>query len=219
MRYTEIVSWLESHANKQNVIGMARFGIKGGKVLGISMWDLRKFAKQIKKDHDLALKLWDSGIHEAHILASVLDEKEKITEKQMEAWVKDIDSWDVCDQVMGNLFCYSPLALAKVEEWSKREPEFEKRSAFSLLAYVAIHRKKDISDAQLLKFLPLIKREATDERNFVKKAVNWALRQIGKRSDALLKPTLKLAQELAESEDKTARWVGKDAMRELSKRV
>ena len=218
MTYTEIIAKLKLMANPHNVEGMAHFGITGKQVLGISVVRIRQLAKEIGKDHKLAEQLWDSGIHEARILASIIADKHQVTESLMEKWVRDIDSWDVCDQVMGNLFCYSPLALSKIHEWSTREPEFEKRSAFSLLAYVTVHRKKDVSDADLEQLLPLIEAASTDPRNFVKKAVNWALRQIGKHSAYLHAPALRLARKLADSEDKTARWIGKDAVRELETR-
>ncbi len=179
--FEEILIKLKSLSNPEAVAGMARFGINTKKAYGVSIPDLRKMAKGIGKNHILAQKLWDSGIHEARILAGMIDLPERVTEKQMKHWVKDFNSWDVCDQVCSNLFDKTKFAYPKAIKWSKRNEEFVKRAGFVLMAALAVH-DKEASDKEFLKFLPIIKREATDERNFVKKAVNWALRQIGKRN-------------------------------------
>lgn len=210
----EIIEKLNEFANPSNVEGMAKFGMAAEKRLGISIPDLRKIGKQIGKNHQLALELWKTGIPEAQIVSALIAEPDKLTEEQMEEWVEDINSWDTCDQVCMNLFDKSPLAFKKVFDWSEREEEFVKRTAFSMIACIAWHQK-NISDKKLIEFFPLIKRESTDERNFVKKAVNWALRHIGKKNKNLNKAALKLAYEIKEIESKSARWIANNAIKEL----
>jgi 3-methyladenine DNA glycosylase AlkD len=197
---------------------MARFGIKTEFVLGISMRTLRKIARETGKCHQLALELWASGIHEARILAGLVDEPELVTGAQMDEWAREFDSWDVCDQCCLNLFAKTLFAFDKVIEWSNRPEEFVKRAAFSLIACLAVNDKK-ANDAAFLAFLPIIKREANDERNFVKKAVNWALRQIGKRNLALNERAIATAKEIASMPSKSARWIAADALRELTGEV
>jgi 3-methyladenine DNA glycosylase AlkD len=211
---TAVLERLQSLANPENVAGMARFGINPQDTLGISIYDLRKIARELGYDHALAEQLWTSGIHEARILASYVDRPEWVTEEQLERWVLDFDSWDVTDQVCG-LFEETPFAYAKVFEWSSRPEEFVKRAAYAIIAGLAVH-DKTASDEKLAQFLPLITREAGDERNFVKKAVNWALRNLGKRNLALNKLAIETARELVESDSRSARWVGGDALRELT---
>jgi len=210
----QIISQLKEKANTKSVEGMAKFGMTSTNRLGISVPDMRKLAKQIGKNHDVAMELWDSQISEAQIVAALIAEPEKLTEKQMEHWVKDINSWDVCDQVCMNLFDKSPLAWKKIYDWSEREEEFVKRTAFSLIACIAWH-DKTLADEKLIELFPLIKRESTDERNFVKKAVNWALRHIGKKNQNLNKAAIKLAKEIKQIDSKSARWIATDAIREL----
>ena len=213
--FEEILIKLKSLSNPEAVAGMARFGINAKNTYGVSIPDLRKMAKGIGKNYILAQKLWDSGIHEARILAGMIDLPEKVTEKQMKHWVKDFNSWDVCDQVCSNLFDKTKFAHKKAIEWSERTEEFVKRAGFALMAALAVH-DKEASDKEFLKFLPIIKREATDERNFVKKAVNWALRQIGKRNLSLNKMAIKASKEIQRLDSKAARWVASDALRELT---
>ena len=215
MNSSQIIKKLKSLSNSKNVEGMARFGINPKKTLGIGIPVLRKMAKEIGKNHKLALELWDSGIHEARILAGFIDEPTKVTERQMEKWVKDFDSWDVCDQVCSSLFDKTDFVWKKVEEFTGRKREFVKRTGFTLMACLAVHDKK-AQDKDFIKLLPIIKKEATDERNFIKKAVNWALRQIGKRNKNLNKEAIKMAQEILKIENKTARWIASDAIRELT---
>ena len=210
----EIISQLKEKANTKSVEGMAKFGMTSTNRLGISVPDMRKIAKENGKDHEVALELWDSLIPEAQIVAALIAEPEKLTEHQMEHWVKDINSWDVCDQVCLNLFDKSPLAWKKIHDWSGREEEFVKRTAFSLIACIAWH-DKTLVDEKLIELFPLIKRESTDERNFVKKAVNWALRHIGKKNQNLNKAAIKLAKEIKQIDSKSARWIANDAIREL----
>ena len=214
MKLEQVLRELRSMANPKNVEGMARFGISSEGTLGISIYDLRPMAKRVGKDHELAAKLWASGIHEARLLASFMDEPEKVTEKQMEQWVLDFDSWDIVDQVCSNLFDQTRFAHAKAVEWSEREEEFVKRAGFVLMAALSVH-DKDASDKDFQKFFPIIKRESTDERNFVKKAVNWALRQIGKRNQSLNRNAIKVAESISKTDSRSARWVAADALREL----
>jgi len=215
MKAKDILKKLKSHANPKNIKGMARFGINPKNTYGVSIPILRKMAKEIGKNHSLAQQLWGSGIHEAKILASMIDDPKMVTEKQMEQWVKDFDSWDVCDQVIGNLFDKTEFAFQKAIEWSKREKEFVKRAGLAIMAWSAFHNK-EAEDKDFLKFLPLIKKASTDERNFVKKAVNWALRQIGKRNLALNKKAIETAKEIQKIDSKSAKWIAKDALRELT---
>lgn len=210
----EILVQLRSLANPANVAGMTHFGINSKNTLGLSIPTLHDIAKSHPRDHSLAIELWKSGIHEARILAAFVDDPEQVAEAQMETWVKDFDSWDVCDQVCSGLFDKTPFAYKKAAEWSARPEEFVKRAGFALMAALAVHDKKSGNEAFEV-FLPLILREAIDERNFVRKAVNWALRQVGKRNRYLHRQAIRVATELSRSESSSARWVGKDALREL----
>ncbi|MBI5043369.1 MAG: DNA alkylation repair protein [Nitrospirae bacterium] len=214
MNYTNILKKLKYLSNPEAVAGMARFGINPNNTYGVSIPNLRKIAKQGGKDHLLAQRLWASGIHEARILAGMIDELEMVTEKQMEDWVRDFNSWDVCDQVCGNLFDKTPFAYEKAMEWSKREEEFVKRAGFVMMAELSVH-DKETKDEAFLKFLPVIKRGASDNRNFVKKAVNWALRQIGKRNLRLNKKAIETAKEIEKIDSKPAKWIASDALKEL----
>lgn len=195
---------------------MARFGINPDRALGVRIPDIRALAKELGTDHGLALSLWRTQVHEARILASMVADPQRVTERQMESWVRGIDSWDVCDQVCGNLFDRTPFARAKSIEWAGREQEFVKRASFAIMAWRAVH-DRDAKDHDFLELLPIIEREASDPRNFVKKAVSWALRQIGKRNRALNRAAAAAAGRLAEDgASPAARWVGRDAFRELT---
>ncbi len=215
MQYSHIIKRLKLLSNPDSVSGMARYGINPENTYGISIPDLRKMAKEIGKDHALSQELWSSGIHEARILAGMIDDPEMVTEGQMESWVKDFDSWDVCDQCCMNLFEDTKVAYKKCVEWSSRDEEFVKRAGFVLMARLAVS-DKNAKDERFLKFLHIIKREATDNRNFVKKAVNWALRQIGKRNINLNKMAIRTAKEIQKIASKSAKWVATDAIRELT---
>ena len=193
---------------------MARFGISTRDVLGIPMPTLRKLAREIGSSHQLALELWKSGLHEARTLAALIDDPERVTEAQMERWAGEFDSWDVCDCCCGNLFDKTAFAYRKAAEWTRRREEYVKRAGFSLMAALAVHDKKTANN-RFLRFLPLIKRESTDERNFVKKAVNWALRQIGKRNLELHRGAVETALEIKKLDSRSARWIAADALREL----
>lgn len=209
-----ILKRLQSLGDPKAVEGMARFGIVSKKVFGVSAPALRKMAKEIGKDHNLAQQLWSTGVLEAHVLAALIDEPAKVTEKQMEQWVKDFDNWAVCDGCCANLFDKTTFAWRKAIEWSHRKEEYVKRAAFALMAALAVHDKK-AEDNQFLRFLPIIKRESTDERNFVKKSVNWALRQIGKRNPQLNKKAIQTAKEIQRLNSPSSRWIAADALREL----
>jgi 3-methyladenine DNA glycosylase AlkD len=215
MAVEQILIRLKSQANPANVAGMARFGINPENTLGISIPDLRSLAKEIGREHDLAQALWASGIHEARILAAFIDDPGQVTKEQMDRWAADFDSWDVCDQVCGNLFDRTPFAYDKAIEWSAREEEFVRRAAFALMAYLAVHDKR-AEDGRFEQFFPLIVRAATDERNFVRKAVNWALRQIGKRNRRLNARAVETARQISQIESKAARWIAADALKELA---
>ena len=215
MKYEEVIKELRSLENPENVKGMARYGINPKNNLGVSIYKLRPIAKEIGKDHDLALKLWASGIHDARLLACFIEDPSKVTGKQMNSWAKDFDSWDICDQACTSLFDLTPLAREKIFEWAEREEEFIKRGAFSLIAGLSVHDKK-ASDKEFEQFSLLIKKHSTDERNYVKKAVNWALRNIGKRNLILNRKMIKLAEEILKIDSKTARWIAKDALKELT---
>ncbi len=209
-----ILAEMKSKADPKAVEGMARFGISSENTLGVSMPTIRGIAKRAGRDHRLARELWESGIHEARILAAFVDEPEKVTEAQMEKWVLGFDSWDVCDQVCSGLFDRTPFAFSKALEWSRREEEFVKRAGFVLMAALAVHDKK-APDSAFVRFFPAMEGGSTDQRNFVKKAVNWALRQIGKRNIRLNRSALRVAAKIAKSDSPSAKWVAADAVREL----
>lgn len=210
----QIIANLKQLRSVQAIEGMARFGINPAQAMGVSIPVLRKMAKDIGKNQALAIELWDSGIHEARILASMIADPQLMTPELMDAWVNEFDTWDVCDQVCGNLFDRTPFAFEKAIEWCQREQEFVRRAGFVMMAELAVHDKK-APDESFIQFFPLIKQYANDERNFVKKAVNWALRQIGKRNSRLYALALACAHEIQNMDSKTARWIARDAIKEL----
>jgi 3-methyladenine DNA glycosylase AlkD len=212
----EVLEKLRVKAQPEQLEGMARYGMAVEKRLGIKIPELRRLAKEIGRDHQLALALWETGVAEAMILASVIDVPEEVSETQMEAWVADFDSWDVCDQVCMNLFEKTPMVWEKIREWAEREEEFVKRAAFALIACLAWHDKK-ASDEAFIELIPLIKAEATDGRNYVKKAVSWALRHIGKRNLALNEAAIRAAEELRQVDAPAARWVASDVIRDVTR--
>ena len=209
----QLIDNLHEMGNPVNVAGMARFGINAANTLGVSMPQLRELAKG-RRDQQLSLELWASRIHEARILAALVGDPARVTPQQMDAWVLDFDSWDVCDQVCMNLFDKTPWAFEKAVEYAAREEEFVKRAGFALMACLAWHDKQ-APDQKFLELLPVIQREAADKRNFVKKAVNWALRQIGKRNPALKQAAIETARSILSIDSPAARWVANDALREL----
>ncbi len=209
-----VLNRIREKANSTNLEGMARFGMAIEERLGVSIPDLRKIAKDLGRDHILALELWKTGIAEARILASMIDFPEKVTKKQMDEWVRDFNSWDVCDQVCMNLFEKTPWAWQKISEWARRGEEFINRAAYALIACLAWHDKK-ATDESFIQLFPILKHGAVDERNFVKKAVNWAIRNIGKRNLKLNKNSIRLAKEIQRLDSKAGRWIAADAIREL----
>lgn len=215
MTLEEVISRLKTLANPENVSGMSRYGANPKNALGVPAPALWKLAKEIGKDHDLAAQLWRSGIREARVVACVVEEPKMVTGTQLEEWVADIDSWDVCDCFCGKLVDKTLFAYNKASEWSLREEEFVKRAGFALMAYLAVH-DKIAPDETFEPFLRRIKAESNDERNFVKKSVNWALRQIGKRNMILHGKALRTAELIKRNNTKPARWIAADAIRELS---
>jgi len=215
LRKEEIIRELKSLSNPEAVAGMARYGIEPKNAYGVSAPDLRRIAKETGNDHELALRLWKTENREARIIASMIDIPSLVSEEQMEAWVKDFNSWDVCDGVCNCLFRKTERAHKKAVEWAKRKDEFVKRAGFVLMACLAVH-DKNAEDKEFIKFFPLIKKESIDARNFVKKAVNWALRQIGKRNIPLNKAAVEIAGEISEIDSKSTRWIASDALRELT---
>jgi 3-methyladenine DNA glycosylase AlkD len=210
-----VIKELRSMADPSVLEGMARYGIATEHALGgISLPAIRAMAKRIGRDHELAADLWSSGIHEARLLAGMVDDPAAVTEQQMEAWAADFDSWDVVDGTCSNLFDKTPFAWDKAEAWSAREEEFVKRAGFAMMATLAVHDKK-APDEAFVRFLPIIEREAGDRRNFVRKAVNWALRQIGKRNPALHGEAIATVERILATGPRAARWVANDALREL----
>jgi 3-methyladenine DNA glycosylase AlkD len=215
MNSNQIISDLKKLKNLSNIEGMARFGINPNSALGISIPHLRKTAREIGKNHKLALDLWNSGIHEVRILATMIDEPEKVTKSQMDKWVKDFNSWDLCDQCCNNLFGKTPFAIEKSFEWADKKEEFVRRAGFVLMAVLSVHNN-EMNDEQFIAYFSIIERYSGDERNFVKKAVNWALRQIGKRNINLNKEATNVCNRLLESNSKSAKWIANDALRELT---
>lgn len=215
MQYKEILEKLKSISDPKAVEGMARYGIKPQNNLGISVTNLRKVAKEIGKDHELAQQLWSTGIRDARMVAALIDDPKLVREEQMESWVKDFDSWDICDHCCGHLFDKTEFAYQKASEWSNRKEEFVKRAGFALMAWLAIHDKR-AKDKEFLNFLALIKNESHDPRNYVKKSINWALRNIGKRNLNLNKKAIKTAKEIQKMDSKSAKWIASDALRELT---
>ena len=215
----QLLAELRVESDPRNVAGQLRFGIRPStEMLGASMVRLRGMAKLHRRNQALALALWEHPIHEAQILAALTADPKQFTPELADAWITRFDSWDICDQVCMNVFRETDFAFAKAREWAHREPEFERRTAFALMATLALKRKTEPHQT-FLDFLPLIAQAADDDRNFVKKAVNWALRQIGKRaSETCLAATLDLAEELTTRDSPSARWIGRDALRELSRR-
>jgi 3-methyladenine DNA glycosylase AlkD len=215
----EIINELEELSNPEDIDGMARFGITPQKSNAVRIPELRKIAKKAGKDHELAKNLWEMDYRETKILACMIEDPKLVTSIQMDNWVIEFDFWEICDQCCMNLFRKTSLSYQKIFEWSAREEEFVKRAAFTLIAVLAVHDKK-APDAKFEQFFPLIIKESTDNRNYVKKAVNWALRHIGKKNLHLNQKAIDIAQEIHEIDSKSARWIASDALRELkSKKV
>jgi 3-methyladenine DNA glycosylase AlkD len=214
-RVAEALAWLEKHSKKSVRDGMARYAIPNDKALGVLMGDIQKLGKLLGRDHALALELWKTDVYEARMLCAYIDEPGRVTPAQMDAQARDFDNWAVCDTLCFALWVRTPHAFAKIRKWAPSKQEYVKRASFALLASMAL-KHKESTDADYLRCLPLIEKAAADERNFVKKAVSWALRGVGRRSAKLNKASLVLAKKLAASQDAAPRWIGKDALRELS---
>jgi len=214
MNYYEIIQKLESLSSPEDVEGMVRFGINPKKTYAVRIPELRKIAKKTGKNHELAAKLWEAGYRETRILACMIDDPKQVTSSQMDKWAAEFDYWEICDQCCMKLFSKTPHAYEKVFQWSQNEEEFIKRSAFALIAVLAVHDKK-AADEKFEQFFPLIVREATDNRNYVKKGVNWALRHIGKRNIKLNEKSILVAVEIQKIQSKSAKWIASHALREL----
>jgi 3-methyladenine DNA glycosylase AlkD len=210
------LAWLEKKSTDRDRANLVRFGINAKRAFGVSMANIQALARRLGRSHALAAALWETGRYEARMLAAFVDEPALVTPAQMDRWCRDFDNWGICDTVCFKLFDQSPHAWSKVKAWSRTSDEFGKRASFALLASLAGHDKTS-GDRPFLEGLRLIERAASDQRNFVKKGVNWALRRIGTRNAALRDAATEVAQRLAESADPTARWIGKDALRELTR--
>jgi len=209
------LTWLKRHATRHTLEGMARYGLPSDNALGVSVGDIRLLAKRLGKNHELAAALWKTGVYEARMLTSFVDEPDRVTAAQMDRWCRDFDNWGICDTVCFHLFDRTPFAWEKARQWSTSPHEFVKRAGFALMASLVVHDKA-APGPRFLAFLPLIEQGAQDERNFVKKAVNWALRCIGKRDLALNAAAIAVSKRLSQSKEASCRWVGKDALRELA---
>ncbi|SRR5258706_1557909 len=218
MTVDEVLKRLASLGRPEIIEGMSRFGITTPKSFGVSTPVLKQFAREVKRETDdrhlLALELWETGNYDARAVAFLIDDPKKVTHKQMDAWAADFDNWATVDGTCCYLFCRTPFAYEKAAEWSDKKPEFIKRAAFSLMAYLAVYDKK-ADDDKLAAFLPVIEKHSDDDRNFVRKSVNWALRQIGKRNLSLNKLAIEAAERIKLQNTKSARWIASDALREL----
>ena len=215
MQANEVMEQLKSASNPESLPGMKRFGINVNHAYGVSIPTLRKLAREIGKNHDLAQRLWQTRVHEARILAAMVDDAGKVSASQMDEWTHDLDSWDLCDQCCSNLFDKTRFAYQKALAWSRRKEEFVKRAGFVLIASLAVH-DKEAQDEPFRKFLERIVQESSDNRNFVRKSVNWALRQIGKRNRQLNRLAIRKAKEIHRLDSKSAKWIASDALRELT---
>jgi 3-methyladenine DNA glycosylase AlkD len=218
MLVPEIIQKLHEESSPAYLAGMTRFGIDNAKAIGVPVPVLRKLSKSIKTNQNLSLDLWETGIHEARLLATMIGDPAKVTSQQMDNWVKDFTSWDICDQACGNLFDRTTFALERAAYYTLSEQEYVKRAGFVLMAEFAVHNKK-ASNESFIALLPLMEHEAWDERNFVKKAVNWALRQIGKRNPELRKAAIETANRIMQQNTKAAKWIASDALKELNKKI
>jgi 3-methyladenine DNA glycosylase AlkD len=210
------LKWLESHSSDRDRENLTRFAIHAKKFHGVSLTNIKVLAKQLGRSHELAAALWETGWYEARLLAAFVDDPALVTSKQMDTWVKDFDNWGICDTVCFHLFDRTDFAFQKVKKWSTRKEEYVKRAAFALLASLALHDKAAENDA-FSECFPLIEKAATDERNFVKKGVSWALRAVGERNLLLNREAAAVAEQLAISSDPTSRWIGKTVLREFAK--
>jgi 3-methyladenine DNA glycosylase AlkD len=209
----EALARLRALADPARLAGMARYGIGGGTAIGVTVAELRALAKELGRSHELAQGLWDSGVHEARILASLVEERDRVDEAQLDRWVADLGSWDLCDQFCQNLVRHTPFAWAKALEWSGRPEPFVRRAGFATMAGLAVS-DRTADDARFAPFLQVVAERADDDRPIVRKGASWALRQIGKRNPSLRARAVAVAQALRDG-GPGARWVGGDALREL----
>lgn len=214
MTAAEVLAWLEAEGNEETVAGMTRFGIPNDRAFGVPMGEMRKFAKRIGRDHALALELWDAGWYEARTVAVLVADPDEISREQADAWVREMDSWAICDTACFHLFDRTEFAWDAVPDWTASEEEFVRRAGYALIWALSVH-DREAPDDRFVEALEVIERGATDERNFVKKAVNMALRATGKRNAALNDAAIETARRLADSGDGTAAWIGRHALREL----
>ena len=210
----EVLSAIKKLSTPEGIKKKAYFGISEVGNFGLTSPQIKAIARDIGKNHELALKLWQTSVHEARHIAVLIADKKMVTEKLMNKWVKDFNSWDIVDDCCGKLFCKTPFAYEKAVEWSERKSEFEKRAGFALMATLAVH-DKNAKDIEFENFFPFLLRESHDERNFVRKAINWAIRQIGKRNQRLCKKAIKLSVDILKKDDKSSRWIASDTLREL----
>jgi 3-methyladenine DNA glycosylase AlkD len=215
-RVADVLKWLERRGTKRNRDGMARYGIVAPRAFGVSMTGVKELGQRLGRDHQLALSLWETGWYEARMLSAFVDEPGRVTSRQMDRWARDFDNWAICDTVCFHLFDKTSHAWSKVDRWAPRQEEFVRRAAFALLAALALH-DRNTPDPRFLDALTLVERGATDERNFVKKGISWALRSIGTRSPVLHAAALELGRQLAASESPPARWIGRDTARDLNR--
>jgi 3-methyladenine DNA glycosylase AlkD len=217
MELNEILEWFENHKSEYNRNGMARFGINVEKAYGVSIKELEPLHKNIKTDHQLALQLWNTGMHEARLLAFFIADANELTDELLDEWVAEFNSWDTVDQACNKLFRRSNVAISKISDWIEDEREFVRRTGFSMLATLAVHKRGDAADEFFIEFFPQMKKYATDERNFVKKCVNWAIRQSGKRNERMRELAIELCEDILKEypNSKSARWIAKDALNEL----
>jgi 3-methyladenine DNA glycosylase AlkD len=215
-RVDQVLKWLERRGRKRNREGMARYGIVAPRVFGVSVAALRELGRRLGRDHRLALALWDTGWYEARMLGAFVDEPARVTPRQMDRWARDFDNWAICDTICFHLFDKTPHAWSKIHAWAPRREEFVRRAAFALLAALALH-DRSTPDGAFLEALALVERGASDDRNFVKKGVSWALRSVGGRGPVLHAAALDLARQLAASEQASGRWIGRDTIRDLSR--
>lgn len=216
MTAASVVDMLKKLSNKKTLAGMARYAIPSDNAFGVPVGKIRGVGIKLGRNHGLAIELWKTGWCEARMLCSFLDDPAEVTPAQMDRWCKDFDSWAICDTICFHLFDRTPHAFKKIKQWSREEGEFQRRAAFALLASVALH-DKEAEDGPFVKCLPLIERAASDERNFVKKGVSWGLRGVGRRNRMLHEASMELAERLAESTNATARWVGKDVLKDITR--
>jgi len=213
--FSQILRTFKTHGSRKNVLGMSRFGIISKKAYGLSAPVLHRLARKYRRNHELALQLWKTGIHDARILAALIDDPRQVTKRQMEQWVRQFDNWAVCDTTVGKLFSRVPGAFETAVRWSRNRREFIKRAGYAMMAYLTI-RQKEAENTKFIRLFPHLQRGSVDGRNYVKKSVNWAIRQIGKKNANLNRAAIRFAKKLHSMNVPSARWIASDALRELT---